>query len=303
MTFISCGACEYAGMGVYYMDYSVMQKDIEFKLRLCEPIRRLKNKTPLVQCITNFVTVNDCANIILAAGGTPSMAQDEREVYEAVEKADALVCNMGAIEHLNSMLIAGTHAAELSKPVVLDPVAAGGTALRRDASKSLLDKVHFSVIRGNASEIRFLAGEQTCGSGVDVSTGDEVSADNLASGIAIAQTLAKKTKSVIVISGVCDIIADKDNALVLNNGCATMARITGSGCMLTSMIGAFCGAMPEDAFTAAISAVAVMGIAGEMADKRRIANGTGNATFRNDLIDAVFNMTEEQLAEHIRYQV
>ena len=271
--------------------------------RLCEPLRRLKEKTPLVQCITNFVTVNDCANIILAAGGTPSMAQDEREVYEAVEGADALVCNMGAIEHLDSMIIAGAHAAELGKPVVLDPVAAGGTALRREASKQLLDKVHFSVIRGNASEIRFLAGEQTRGSGVDVRAGDEVSEDRLASGIAMAKALSERTKSVIVISGVCDIIADVDKACVLRNGCATMARITGSGCMLTSLIGAFCGAMPEDAFTAAVSAVAVMGIAGEIADKRRIANGTGNATFRNDLIDAVFNMTEEQLAEHIRYKM
>ncbi len=280
-----------------------MLNNTDFKLRLCEPLRRLKEQTPLVQCITNFVTVNDCANIILASGGTPSMAQDEREVYEAVERADALVCNMGAIEHLDSMLIAGAHAAELGKPVILDPVAAGGTALRRDASAALLDKVHLSVIRGNASEIRFLAGEQTRGSGVDVSAGDEVSASNLEAGIAIAQTLAQKTKSVIVISGVCDIIADEDTAVVLSNGCATMARITGSGCMLTSMIGAFCGAMPEDAFTAAASAVAVMGIAGEKADERRIANGTGNATFRNDLIDAVFNMTEEQLAECIRYQL
>lgn len=230
------------------------------------------------------------------------MAQDEREVYEAVERADALVCNMGAIEHLDSMIIAGAHAAELGKPVVLDPVAAGGTALRRDASATLLDKVHFSVIRGNASEIRFLAGEHTQGSGVDVSAGDEVSESNLEAGIAIAQTLAQKTKSVIVISGVCDIIADENQAVVLSNGCATMARITGSGCMLTSMIGAFCGAMPEDAFTAAVSAVAVMGIAGELADKRRIKNGTGNATFRNDLIDAVFNMTEDRLIAGIRYQ-
>ncbi len=280
-----------------------MLNDIEFKNRLCEPLRRLREKTPLVQCITNFVTVNDCANIILAAGGTPSMAQDKREVYEAVEGADALVCNMGAIEHLDSMITAGVHAAELNKPVVLDPVAAGGTALRREASGLLLDRVHFSVIRGNASEIRFLAGEDTHGSGVDVRAGDEVSEDGLTSGIAMARALSEHTKSVIVISGVSDIIVDSDKACVLRNGCSTMARITGSGCMLTSLTGAFCGAMPEDAFTAAVSAAAVMGIAGEAADRRRIANDTGNATFRNDLIDAVFNMTEEQLAENIRYRV
>ena len=270
---------------------------------ICEPLRRLKEKTPLVQCITNFVTVNDCANIILAAGATPSMAHDIREAAEAVEGADALVCNMGAIEALESMLSAGAHANGLGVPVILDPVAAGGTALRRRASEELLNKVHFSVIRGNASEIRFLAGYDTRGSGVDVSAGDKFSAENSETAISVAKSLAGKTGSVIAISGVLDIVADSKRAAVLRNGCATMARITGSGCMLTSLIGAFCGAMPEDTLTAAVSAVAVMGVAGEAAEACRLKNGTGNATFRNDLIDAVFNMTEEALLREAKYEI
>ena len=118
----------------------------------------VRERAPLVQCITNFVTVNDCANIILAAGGSPSMAHDIREVEDAVSGVRALVCNMGAIEDIDAMVLAGKRANQLGTPVVLDPVAAGGTRLRRESAKRLLEKVRFTAIRGNASEIRSLAG-------------------------------------------------------------------------------------------------------------------------------------------------
>ncbi len=266
-------------------------------------LQLVRENAPLVQCITNFVTVNDCANIILASGGSPSMSQDVREVEEAVCGANALVCNMGAIDFVDSMVLAGKKANSLGTPVVLDPVAAGGTQLRRDMSQLLLEKVHFAAIRGNASEIRFLAGQQTPGSGVDVRAGDAVTEENLTEAVSMTQALARKLGSVIAISGVLDVISDGEQTVILRNGCATMARITGSGCMLTSLIGAFCGAMPEDPFTATVAAMAVMGVAGELAEERRIQNATGNATFRNDLIDAVFNMTEKQLLEGIRYEI
>lgn len=266
-------------------------------------LRCVREKAPLVQCITNFVTVNDCANIILAIGGSPSMAQDIREVGEAVIGVQALVCNMGAIELIDSMIIAGKKANSLNKPVILDPVAAGGTSLRREASRKLLSEVHFTAIRGNASEIRFLAGMQSVGSGVDVSAEDAITEENLSENIEIAKSLALKTKSIIAISGVLDIITDGNKTVVLRNGCATMARITGSGCMLTSLIGAFCGAMPEDAFSATVAAMAAMGVCGEIAEDYRLKKGTGNATFRTDLIDAIFNLTEKQLMEEIQYEV
>lgn len=266
-------------------------------------LKNVRENAPLVQCITNFVTVNDCANIILAAGGSPSMARDIREVEESVAAVQALVENMGAIEDTDAMILAGKEANRLGIPVALDPVAVGGTKLRRDEANRLLNEVKFSVIRGNASEIRYLAGQQTLGSGVDVSAADEIGDDNLKTALALVKDLAKKTESVIALSGKIDIISDGTKTVVLRNGCAVMSRITGSGCMLTSLIGAFCGAMKDDCFTATVAAMAVMGISGEIAEAQRLKKGTGNATFRTDLIDAVFNITEQQLAEGIKYEI
>lgn len=272
-------------------------------LDLLTPLRQVRENAPLVQCITNFVTVNDCANILLAAGASPSMAHDCREAAEAVTRAQALVCNLGAIEHVESMRLAGRQANHLGIPVVLDPVAAGGTQLRRDSIQTLLGQVHFSAIRGNASEIRYLAGQKATGSGVDVDKLDAVTEENLGIAAEMVRDLARRTGSVIAVSGIIDLISDGTHTAAVRNGCATMARITGSGCMLTTLIGAFCGAQPENSFAAVCSAVAVMGVAGELAERRRLRYGTGNATFRTDLIDAVFNLTEQQLLEGANYEV
>ena len=191
---------------------------------------------------------------------------------------------MGAIEDAQSMILAGREMNQLGRPVVLDPVAAGGTSLRREVAAELLKEVKFSSIRGNASEIRYLAGQQTAGSGVDVGALDKITEENLKEASEMVRTLAERTGSVIAVSGKLDLVSDGKETAVLRNGCATMARITGSGCMLTSMIGAFCGAMPEDCFTATVAAMSVMGTSGELAEARRIKNGTGNATFRTDLM-------------------
>ena len=175
--------------------------------------------------------------------------------------------------------------------------------MRREVSKRLLEEVHFAAIRGNASEIRYLAGEAARGSGVDVASEDAITDENISGMMEIAGRLAVNTGSVIAVSGPIDIITDGVKTVLLRNGCATMARITGSGCMLTSMIGAFCGSNREDYFSAVCCAMAVMGISGEMAEKKRLKNGTGNATFRTDLIDAVFNMNSEELAGGIHDEI
>ena len=263
----------------------------------------VRERAPLVQCITNFVTVNDCANIILAAGGSPSMADDVREAAEAVRGSAALVCNLGAIAAVDAMVSAGKTANELGKPVVLDPVAAGNTALRRQESGRLLAGVKFAAIRGNASEIRALARGELTGSGVDVSGEDAVTDATLPRTVETARLLAKQTGAVVAVSGPIDVVTDGGQTILLRNGCATMARITDSGCMLTSLLGAFCGADPGHPFEAACAAIAAMGVAGDLAEERRLRNGTGNATFRTDLIDAVFNLTEEQLNGRVRYEV
>lgn len=266
-------------------------------------LRAVRDTAPLVQCITNFVTVNDCANIILAAGGSPTMAHDIREVEEAVAGVNALVCNLGAIGDVEAMLLAGKKANELGIPVVLDPVAAGVTTLRREASARLLSDLRFAVIRGNASEIKALAGGGSGGSGVDVSAADAVTEENLSRTVELARGLARRTGAVAAVSGAVDIVTDGEETILLRGGCPTMARITGSGCMLTALTGAFCAASPGRPLAAAAAAMAAMGAAGEAAEARRLQNGTGNATFRNDLIDAVFNLTETQLIQGVRYEI
>lgn len=164
--------------------------------KFAEVLRKVHEMEPRVQCITNFVTVNDCANIILAAGGTPSMADHIDEVAEALSCVQALVCNMGAIALTDSMIIGGKEANRRKIPVVLDPVAVGGTQLRRDAAKRLLKEVHFTAIRGNASEIRYLAGQQTTGAGVDVSDLDAITEENLPEAQEMIKNLAKSLGTV-----------------------------------------------------------------------------------------------------------
>lgn len=265
-------------------------------------LRAVREKAPLVQCITNFVTVNDCANILLAIGGSPTMAHDIREVEESVAGVQALVCNLGAIEDVEAMRLAGKKANALGIPVILDPVAAGVTTIRRNAYATLLEEVRFTVIRGNASEIRALALHQTGGSGVDVAAADAVTEDTLPAAVALCQSLSQSTGAVVALSGAVDILTDGAQTILLRNGCPTMSRITGSGCMLTALLGAFCGANASP-LPAAAAAVAAMDLAGEWAEALRLQKGTGNATFRTDLIDAVFNLTEEQLTQGVHYEV
>ena len=272
-------------------------------MNIKELLEKVRDREPLVQCITNFVTVNDCANILLAIGATPTMAMDSREVEESVLGVSALVCNMGAIEHTESMILAGKKANALQIPVVLDPVGAGGTTLRRETVKRLLQEVQFTSIRGNASEIKAIAGAQSLGRGVDVSKEDVVSENSLQGDILIFESLARKLQCVIAVSGEIDVITDGVHTMLIRNGCKMMARITGSGCMVTTLIGAFCGVNKESAFRATSLAMGIMGIAGEIADEKRKKNKTGNATFRNDLIDSIFNITIEEIEERLNYEV
>lgn len=273
------------------------------RTELASCLGAVRERTPLVQCITNFVTVNDCANILLAAGGSPTMAHDIREVEEAVTGVQALVLNLGAIGDVEAMLLAGKRANQLGIPVVLDPVAAGVTSLRREACRRLLAELRFTVIRGNASEIRALALGAEGGSGVDVSAGDAVTEENLSRGVELCRRLAESTGAVTALSGQVDILSDGTQTVLIRGGVPTMSRVTGSGCMLTALLGAFCGANPERPLAAAAAAVAAMDLAGERAEARRLQNGTGNATFRTDLIDAVFNLTEDELREGVRYEI
>ncbi|PWM24551.1 MAG: hydroxyethylthiazole kinase [Oscillospiraceae bacterium] len=258
-------------------------------------LRQVADRNPLVHTITNFVTVNDCANIILAAGGSPTMAHDPREVEEIAAVSQAVVLNMGAIEDLDAMILAAKAANRRGIPVVLDPVAAGASRLRRESCAALTGQVSLTVVRGNASEIKALAVGSSSTRGVDVGSADVITEKTLPAAVSMAKDLSHRLGAVIAVSGVIDIIADRDRVCLVRNGCAEMSRITGSGCMLTALLGAFCGANPDRPFEASVAAVGTMGYAGELARERTIRLGGGNATFRTCLIDAVSLMTPEQL--------
>ena len=262
----------------------------------------VREKEPIVQAITNFVTVNDCANIILAAGASPTMAHEVEEVAEVASVVQGLVMNMGTMEDVEAMLVAGKAANEAGVPVVLDPVAVGATRLRREGGKKLLENVKFSVIRGNTSEIKHLAVGTGSTRGVDAAEEDKITEDNYKAFGYMARELARKTGAVIAISGVIDIIASPDRVFALRNGDAMMSRITGSGCMLTALLGAFCGGNPDHILEATVCAVSLMGVSGEIAREKTDAQGAGTLTFRTHLVDQISLTDAETLQKRTRLE-
>ena len=178
----------------------------------------VRERAPLVQCITNIVTVNDCANILLAAGASATMAHHPLEVADAVAGVQALVLNLGAVGDREAMLIAGKEANRLGVPVIFDPVAAGFTGLRRETARTLLEEVRFAVIRGNASEIRSLTEDKEGGSGVDVAQADAVTESGLPQAAELASALSKRTGAAVTLSGAVDVIAQGERVLFLRNG-------------------------------------------------------------------------------------
>lgn len=271
------------------------------KIDLCE---KLHQTTPLVHCITNYVTVNDCANILLASGGSPIMADDIEEAAEITSICSGLVINIGTLNQrtIPSMLAAGKQAKALGHPVLLDPVGAGASALRTETAIRIMDEVRPDVIRGNISEIKTLALGSSSTRGVDAAAADAVTEDNLDQVVAWARTLAEKTGAVIVITGAIDIAADAENAYVIRNGCAMMGRITGSGCMLSAFMGAAVCAKRDNMLEAAAQCLCAMGYAGELAEARRVQMDAGNSTFRDLLIDEIYKMDDRKLAEGAKYE-
>ncbi|MEG0366642.1 MAG: hydroxyethylthiazole kinase, partial [Coprobacillus sp.] len=198
-----------------------------------ECLKNLKKQTPLVHNITNYVTVNDCANILLACGGSPIMADDEAEVEEITSICGGLNINIGTLNSrtIQSMLKAGHKANELGHPVILDPVGAGASQLRSEIALRLLDEIQFTVIKGNISEIKTLALGSGKTQGVDASIDDVVTENNLEKTILFAKQLSLKTNAIIAITGAIDIVCNRQAAYIIKNGTAMLSRITGTGCM------------------------------------------------------------------------
>ena len=264
----------------------------------------VRGRTPLVHNITNYVTVNDCANILLACGGSPIMSDDEGDVEDITSICGGLNINIGTLNRntIPSMFLAGRRANALDHPVLLDPVGAGASKLRTETAAKLIDEVKFAVIRGNISEIKALAQGSASTKGVDADEADQVNAANMDSVVAFARDFSRKTGAIIAITGATDIITDGQRVCAIRNGNAMMSKITGTGCMLSAMTTAYVVANPEQPFEAVCTAVIAMGLCGELAHERLSALD-GNSSYRNYIIDAVYNLTAEQLKEGAKYEM
>lgn len=252
----------------------------EFDKRLT--IGNLREKSPLIQCITNEVAMNFCANILNALGASPVMAFAPEEAADFVENADALTTNIGTLtlEKYAGIRLAMERAKKLGKPVVFDPVAHFASPFRQNAARYLLS-LSPSIIRGNYSEIAAFMGK-TEAHGVD-------SCNNSKKCFNAAIELAKTTKTVVAMSGKTDFITDGKNHFLVEGGNVQMSKVSASGCALTCVTGAFLALAPDKPLEAAIAAFACFAAAGKIAGK----NAKGPGSFVPLFIDALATLDDE----------
>lgn len=267
-------------------------------------IENVRKNVPLVHNITNYVTVNDVANVLLACGGSPIMSDEPEDVEDITTICGGLNINIGTLNKssIEGMYRAGRKANELGHVVLLDPVGAGASALRTDTAVGLMDEIRFTVIRGNISEIKTLALGSGTTKGVDADVADAVTEDSLDSAVKFVKDLAAKADAIIAITGAIDLVADAETCYVIRNGRPEMGRITGTGCQLSGMMTAFIVANPEAKLEAAAAAVCAMGLAGEVGWSR-MQEGEGNSTYRNRIIDAIYNMDGETLDKGAKFEI
>jgi hydroxyethylthiazole kinase len=265
---------------------------ISLPTRVADLLVELRRARPLVHHITNFVVMNDTANVTLHIGALPVMAHAREEVAEMVSLAGALILNLGTPtpERIESMLIAGRRASELGVPIVLDPVGAGATTWRTESALRLLEQLDIAIVRGNRGEVSTLVGLGGQVKGVEsISGGDPIE---------VAYSVAHRWKLTAAITGRRDIISDGRRTIAVDNGHEWLTAITGSGCMSTTMVAAFAAVEP-DPLLAATAGLACFGLAAELAADK----ASGPASFKVALFDALYSLTPEQVRLGARVQV
>jgi hydroxyethylthiazole kinase len=267
-------------------------------------LENVRKTTPLVHNITNYVTVNDVANVLLACGGSPIMSDEPDDVADITSICGGLNINIGTLNKrsIEAMFVAGGKSNELGHPVLLDPVGAGASALRTNTAVEIMEKIKLDVIRGNISEIKTLALGSGTTKGVDADAADTVTEDNLDQMVAFAKSFAAKTGAVVAITGAIDLVADAEKCYIIRNGRPEMSRITGTGCQLSGIATAYAVANPNNKTEAVAAAVCVMGLAGEIG-VANMKEGEGNSSLRNRIIDAIYNMDAETLNKGAKYEV
>lgn len=267
-----------------------------------ECLENVKKNQPLVHNITNYVTVNDVANVLLACGGSPIMADDREEVEDITSICGGLNINIGTLNHntIPAMFLAGKKANELGHKVLLDPVGAGASGLRTRTANDLLKEIRFDVIRGNISEIRTLIDGSGTTKGVDADLADAVTEENLEETVEKLKAFSASIGSVIAVTGAIDLVTDGEKCFVIRNGRPEMGKITGTGCQLSGLMTAYITANPDNILEAAAAAVCLMGLAGEIGYDN-LKPEEGNSTYRNRIIDAIYHMDGETLEKGAKY--
>lgn len=262
--------------------------------RVAEDLEEIRKRKPLLHHITNFVVMNETANITLCLGALPVMAHAQEEVEEMVQVAGSLVLNIGTLTPywVKSMLLAGKKANKLGIPVILDPVGAGATTLRTNSAGELLEEVEVAVIRGNAAEVSILAGHQAEIKGVESLAGvEEIER--------VAKEFASKQQTVVAITGKEDIVSDGGRVAIVKNGHPMLSTITGTGCMATTAIGGFC-AVDKDYFQATIGGLVAFGLAGEKA--AQVGQGKPG-TFHTALYDSLTQLTGDEIIKNCKVEM
>ena len=260
------------------------------KEHLMADMKALREKSPLVHNITNYVAMNFTANALLAAGASPVMAHAVEEMKDMTAIAGALMINIGTLDAqwIEGMLAAGRAMHERGGVIVLDPVGAGATPYRTQTAWQIIEECHPTIIRGNGSEIMALVNADVKSKGVDSSAS---SSDALQS----AKVLAKRTGAIVTISGAIDYVTDGERVEQLSNGSPMQTLVTAMGCTASSMVAAFAAINP-DPFEAALHGMALMGVAGEIATRRSVGPGSLLTNFNDEL----YLITPEVLANTVR---
>jgi len=248
-------------------------------------LEKIRTDKPVVHHLTNWVTIYDCANVVKVLGASPVMAHAREEVAQMAKIASSLVLNIGTltVDFVEAMKIAARSANEKGIPVILDACGAGATELRNQKSFELLDTVRVDIIKGNTSEIARVAGEAVKTKGVDALRVNK----NM---IEVAKKLAKMRKCTVVVTGKEDIIVDEESLYIIKNGHSLMSHVVGTGCMATSVIGAF-AAVEKDLARAAAAALVCFEIAAECAAEK--SHGPG--TFKEQMYDCLYHLDKRTI--------
>ena len=270
-------------------------------MNLSEYLSRVRRQAPVIHAISNYVTANDVANLLLACGASPIMADDPEESAYITALAAGLVLNLGTLSRrrVSAMLAAGEEAGRLGRPILLDPVGAGASPMRTDTARMLLHRLPVTALRCNASELRALLSGTHTHRGVDA---DRQQAGSLSEQITFVKGAARQLGCLVAVTGETDLVSDGETCFVIHNGRPEMSRVTGTGCQLSALCAAFLAADPDRSVYALAAAVCAMGLAGEIA-WGHMTPGDGNAAYRSRIIDAVYHLDGETLNKGARYEL